>query len=189
MRLFSAPEEAPSSSDTLFTTGLAEASVTSKPLLSLENCESSSRIRAFLRLSRIATDDTIRQHLNEIGPSQCDQYFEQTILPQWRARSEAIQFCSKYAKSLRAEAQSKETTLHEDYDLRIDPYAAKNARDYLDDQYARCVSVENWVANETNVESIIREQTASVLSDKCYYKDWLSAFKTAAREPSFTSDS
>ncbi|GEQ72769.1 hypothetical protein JCM33374_g6457 [Metschnikowia sp. JCM 33374] len=164
----------------LYTHAKDESSSAPTQLLTPENCESSSRIRAFLRLSRIATDDSIIQHLNEIGPSQCEKYFNQTILPQWRARADAIHYCSGYAKSLRNEAQSKETTINQDYDLRIDPYALKNAHDFLDRQYSRCVSVENWVANEANVETILHEQTASVLSDKCYYKDWLQAFKSAS---------
>lgn len=152
-------------------------------LLTSENCESNSRIRAFLRLSRIATDDSIIQHLNEIKVSQCDKYFSQNILPQWKARAEAIQYCSGYAKSLREEVKSKQTTIGEDYDLRTDPYALKDAQDVLDKQYSRCAAVENWVTNESNVESIIRDQTASVLSDKCYFKDWLQDFKKATGSP------
>lgn len=152
-------------------------------LLTPENCESSSRIRAFLRLSRIATDDSIRQHLNEIDPSQCDAYFTKNILPQWRARSDVIQYCSSYAKTLRAEADSVKTTIRDDYDLRVDPYASKNAHELLENRYSRCVSVENWVANETSIDLILQEQTASVLSDKCYHKDWVDAFKVAAGSP------
>ncbi|OBA19250.1 hypothetical protein METBIDRAFT_33448 [Metschnikowia bicuspidata var. bicuspidata NRRL YB-4993] len=153
----------------------------SSSLLTPENCESSSRIRAFLRLSRIASDDTIRQHLNEINTTDCDRYFAEEIVPQWQARSEAILFCAEFARGLRTEAKSKESTINENYDLRVDPYALKNAHEILDNQYSRCVSVENWVANEANVESIVREQTAKVFSEKCYYKDWLKAFRSVTR--------
>lgn len=150
-------------------------------LLTPQNCESSSRIRAFLRLSRIATDDTIRQHLNEINPKLCDDYFHRRILPQWIARAEAIQYCSDFAHDLREKTESQKTQVHGNYDLRIDPYALKDENDRLEMQFSRCQSIENWVKNELGVESIIKEQTANVLSDKCYYKDWLAEFKIALR--------
>lgn len=148
-------------------------------LLTPENCESSSRIRAFLRLSRIATDDTIRQHLNEINPKQCDDYFQRKILPQWVARAEAIQFCSDFALDLRSRTESQQVEVHGNYDLRIDPYALKDENDRLEKQFLQCSNIENWVANEQQVETIIQEQTASVLNDKCYYKDWLGEFMLA----------
>lgn len=159
----------------------AEAQKAPVSLLTPENCESSSRIRAFLRLSRIATDDTIRQHLNEINPKQCDDYFNRRILPQWVARAEAIQYCSDFAWDLRSKTESQQMEVHGNYDLRIDPYALKDENDQLEKQFSRCVTIENWVANELGVETIIKEQTASVLNDKCYYKDWLAEFKLAFR--------
>lgn len=151
-------------------------------LLTPENCQSSSRLRAFLLLSRIAADDTIRQHLNEINLKQCDSYFTRTILPQWIAREEAIAYCSEYAKHLRTETESEKVGVSGNYDLRIDPYALKDANDRLDRQFSRCSNIENWVANERSVESIIKEQTVNVLNDKCYYKDWLAEFKQALRK-------
>lgn len=146
-------------------------------LLKPESCESSSRIRAFLRLSRIATDDTIRQHLNEIPRSKCDEYFNRKIVPQWRARSEVITFCSNYAKEIRLKVELRKAEAHNDHDLRIDPYALKNELSQLEEQTSKCTTIENWIHNESGVEAIIRAQTADVLNDKCYYKDWLAAFK------------
>lgn len=150
-------------------------------LLTPDNCRNSSRIRAFLRLSRIATDDTIRQHLNELTPGQCNTYFQQKIVPQWIARAEAVDYCERYASSLRLQTEEQRSTASEQYDLRIDPYALKDAHDTLDRQFAECVAIENWVKNERGVEAIIHEQTASVLNDKCYYRDWLADFKKVAK--------
>lgn len=147
-------------------------------LLTPENCESSSRIRAFLRLSRIATDDTIRQHLNETPINKCDEYFNRKIAPQWRARSEVISFCSEYAKGIRETIETHKSEAHKNVDLRIDPYALKNEIERLDQQTTKCTTIENWIQNESGVEKIIREQTASVFNDKCYYKDWLDTFKS-----------
>lgn len=150
-------------------------------LLTPANCESSSRIRAFLRLSRIATDDTIRQHLNETPSSKCDEYFNRKIAPQWRARSEVITFCSNYAKEIREKVETQRSEVHNDVDLRIDPYALKNEMERLEQQTSKCTSIENWIQNESGVETIVREQTASVLNDKCYYKDWLAEFRSVTR--------
>lgn len=155
----------------------AVASSTPAALLSAENCEASSRIRAFLRLSRIATDDTIRQHLNETPRSQCDAYFRNKIAPQWKARSEVITFCSQYVKGMKEKLEVQKLEIHNDIDLRVNPYALKDEIDRLDQQTSQCTAIENWVRNESGVEMIIREQTASVLNDKCYYKNWLEEFK------------
>lgn len=151
------------------------------PELKHDSCVSNSRIRAFLRLSRIATDDTIKQHLNEIKVSQCDSFFFENIAPQWQARSDVIMFCDKFAKTLRAEANLKRVTTNNDYDLRTDPYALRNAHDIIDSQSSRCAEIEHWVSNEEHIESIIREQTANVLSDKCHFKDWLQEFEAISR--------
>lgn len=145
-------------------------------LLTPENCESSSRIRAFLHLSRIATDDTIRQHLNEVNLRDCDSYFSRKIVPQWRARADAIAYCSNYAKKLREDTESS-ISGEKNYDLRVNPYALKDEKDRLDRQYATCTTVENWVRNEEIVEKIIHEQTTGILNDRCYYKDWLAEFR------------
>lgn len=150
-------------------------------LLTAENCDSSSRIRAFLRLSRIATDDTIRQHLNETPLNECDEYFSRKIAPQWRARSEVITFCSNYAKGMRQKIETQKSEVHNAVDLRIDPYALKDEIVRLEQQTSKCTAIENWTHNEARVETIIREQTASVLNDKCHYNDWLAAFRDVAR--------
>lgn len=150
-------------------------------LLTPENCHSSSRIRAFLRLSRIATDDTIRQHLNEIKLNQCDSYAAQKIFPQWKARAAAIQFCTAYSLKLRKETIAGKTqndsNASTEFDLRLDPYAYKSYRLQIENQFAKCDAIDNWVHNENTIEKIVREQTAEVLNDKCYYKDWIAEFR------------
>lgn len=160
---------------------MQKSETTPKQLFSLESCQSSSRIRAFLRLSRIATDDSIRQHLNEIHPKSCETYFATKIVAQWKARQELIQYCSSQAKQLRDHTDSQESSAQNpDFDLRLDPYAFKEYQQKLNSQYTMCQTIENWVENEKGVESIIREQTAKVLNDKCYYQDWLAQFQKLA---------
>lgn len=166
-------------SDFFYKKSPTQLTVTPAELLTTANCENSSRIRAFLRLSRIATDDTISQHLNETKLTECDSYFNKKIVPQWQARAHAIQFCSDYARKLEQEvAASKPNPA--DYDLRTNPYAMKDDLEKLEQQNARRVTIENWVQNEKNVERIIREETIKIFNDKCYYKDWLKQFEEVA---------
>ncbi|KAK6202573.1 caffeine-induced death protein 2 [Scheffersomyces amazonensis] len=160
-------------------------SVAPVELLTADNCNSSTRIRAFLRLSRIATDDTIRQHLNSIKTNkECDEYFHAKIVPQWKARSEVITFCDNYITDLRNQTVSEiqqrghpDEIKESDFNLRLDPYALKSYKQKIEDQFAQCDRIEAWVRNEQSVETIIREQTDQVLKNKCYYKDWLVEFK------------
>lgn len=163
-------------------------------LLTPESCISSSRIRAFLKRSRNLTDDTIRPHLNEIEKSKCSQYFEEEIVPQWRVRGEIIDYCSKYSQELRDHtSQGKTVTatklsydlpnaeeMTDKFDLRTDPYAYKSYQRRIDEQYTQCDALDNWTQNEKTVEQIIRQQTVEVLNDKCFYQDWMQAFKRAS---------
>ncbi|GBL50899.1 hypothetical protein ACI3LY_000528 [Candidozyma auris] len=168
-------------SDFFYKKPSTQVSVAPVELLTSANCDDSSRIRAFLRLSRIATDDTISQHLNELKPEECDAYFNKKIVPQWQARAHAIQFCSDYAKRLEEEvAASKPNPAN--YDLRTNPYAMKDDLDKLEMQNAHRRTIENWVSNEQNVEKIIREETIKIFNNKCYYKDWLKQFKETISE-------
>ncbi|KAK6464895.1 caffeine-induced death protein 2-domain-containing protein [Scheffersomyces coipomensis] len=165
-------------------------SVLPQELLSVESCNSSTRIRAFLRLSRIATDDTIRQHLNSIKTNkECDEYFQKKIVPQWKARTDVIEFCSNYVTRLRLETEQEierrghpNEIANTDFNLRQDPYALKNYKQKIDDQFAQCDRIQLWVNNESSIESIIREETAYVFNDKCYFKDWYRAYLDSARK-------
>lgn len=167
-------------------------SVVPETLLTPENCLSSSRIRAFLRLSRIATDDTIRQHLNDKSNTDCQKYFDKKIIPQWNARTAAIMYCSNYAtelrqKTLHALAVSEQpgasstpaTTSSEpdgSFNLRLDPYALRNYTEKLKEHFLTCDLIDNWVQNENTIEGIVREGTVEVLNEKCFYRDWMKKF-------------
>lgn len=144
------------------------------------NCRDSQRLRGFLRLSRIATDDTIRTHLNEIKRGDCDLYFQKTILDQWNARARLIEYCNTYAKTLRREI-SMDNQQSPEFDLRLDPYAQINHKNDIHQKYAQAETIENWVENEKSVELILREQSVKVLNEKCYYKDWLQEFNDASK--------
>lgn len=145
-------------------------------LLSESNCVDSTRIRAFLRLSRIATDDTIKTHLNEINRSQCDSYFQTHIVPQWNARSKLIQYCKDYSHRLRSDIHETELGPAKEFDLRLDPYALKEYEQAKQQKFSQIETIDNWVENEQMVESIVRQQTHNTFNDKCYFKDWLGYF-------------
>lgn len=144
-------------------------------LFSAESCSNSSRIRDFLRFSRSNSDDIIRQSLNRLDTNlQCDKYFKETIIPQWNARSSLIDYCSSYSAELRAKTENSAslTDPNTEYDLRKDPYALRDNTEKINQQFAECLNIDNWVNNENTVESIVREQTISTLNQKCYHKDW-----------------
>ncbi|RCK58179.1 Mitochondrial intermembrane space cysteine motif-containing protein MIX23 [Candida viswanathii] len=164
-------------------------------LLTPEGCVSSSRIRAFLKRSRQFTDDTIRPHLNEIAKSDCSRYFQEEIAPQWKLRGEIIDYCSKYSQELRQKTSQGKTVenattlsynldnadeVTKKFDLRTDPYAYKTYQKNLEEQYRNCDALDNWTHNEATVEKIIREHTIEVLNDRCFYQDWMQAFRKAA---------
>ncbi|CAH2351697.1 hypothetical protein CLIB1423_04S03928 [[Candida] railenensis] len=149
-----------------------------------ENCQSPARIKSFLRLSRFATDDTIREHING-DSNHCDHYFQTKIVPQWNLRSKLIQYCSDYAIELHQTTQLDKIHVELDpsnLDVRLDPYAVKSYNDKFEDRFAQSNGIRNWTQNELTVESIVRDQTVSVLNDKCSYKDWMGQFKEAQRE-------
>lgn len=157
-------------------------------LLSTQNCISQTRIRSFLRLSRFATDDTIREHIDG-NRAQCGDYFRTTVVPQWQARSRLIEYCQDYAHQLEVEiaavagagAGAGAGASDVAFDLRRDPYAAKDHQRQIDNQSAIKTTIANWTANELQIEAIVREQTVDVLNDKCEFKDWMAEFRRASR--------
>lgn len=144
-------------------------------LLTEANCVDSSRIRAFLSISRLSTDDSINTHLDGITNDNCDKYFKQVMLPQWDMRNKVIGFCGDYASRLRKEIHEEKKDTPQ-FDLRLDPYALKNHQQKIEEKYQKVETIENWVTNEQSVESIIHERSVTVLNQKCYYKDWYKQF-------------
>lgn len=146
------------------------------------NCLDSSRIRAFLRLSRFATDDSLKPHLNDLRNNQCESYFSQTIAPEWVKRASLIQYCENYAESLRKEVQDNSSASpQKEFDLRTDPYALKTYQDHLKEKYSTIETIENWTRNELAIESILKEQTVDTFKEKCAYKDWFQVFKDLSK--------
>lgn len=154
----------------------------SSTLFTSENCHSNTRIRAFLRLSRLASDDTIKEHLNETTPEKCADFFSDQLLPHWQARAKLIQFCSDEAAALRRNVKLEESTLSTNIDLTIDPYAVKDAKQKLQERYSESEAIENWVNNEQSVETIIQKHSVDVLNQRCMYRDWLLDFHIAVNQ-------
>ncbi|RKP30596.1 hypothetical protein METBISCDRAFT_23140 [Metschnikowia bicuspidata] len=162
----------------------------SQELYTYRNCHSSSRIRAFLHLSRLASDDSIKEHLNETPPYKCTEFVQQNLLPHWKARTDLIDYCYGEAATISKNIKSETTTIGasagtdtklDQVDLRIDPYAVKDANERTQRVFAECEEIMNWVANERQVDNIVRQHTFDVLNRKCYYHDWLREFKNATK--------
>lgn len=183
--MFSKPQSNPSKSP-------IRPSSVPESLLSGDNCTDSSRIRAFLRLSRISTDDSIKTHLNEINSSQCDSYFRDIIVPEWNTRASVIQFCKNHSHKLKQEIEqtgarpssdsSSDSNGNREFDLRLDPYAMKEFEQSKEAKYSKINTIDNWVENEDMVESIVKEQTQNAFNDRCYYKNWLTYFDQLTKD-------
>lgn len=130
-------------------------------LLTPQNCVSPVRIKEFLRNSRALSDDTVREHANGHGT----KYFEEHIAPEWANREKVVDYCANYAQKLR-KGISLDDDKMPDFDLRVDPYAVQNYKQKMREKFDTCDSIDNWVANERRVESIIRETTLEAVTPR-----------------------
>lgn len=146
-------------------------------LLTPQNCIAPSRVKAFLVASRSISDDSIRQHLNERNVKKdCNTYFKDTIVPQWKVRGDVINYCEQYAQEQRLSIVAVKEE-NQEFNLRLDPYALRNHQDEVQERFNQLDSIDQWVKNEQLVEVIIRDQTSDVLNDKCFYDDWVTKFR------------
>lgn len=108
----------------------AEPIIESQPVrlhsLSRDACITPKGVRSFLKLSRLSTDDVLKQQLNnklnhhestysnhrKEKSSICNEFIESSILPAWEARSNAIEFCHKEAVNFRQEIKSEENQIN-----------------------------------------------------------------------------
>ncbi|KAI0464725.1 hypothetical protein LJB42_002348 [Komagataella kurtzmanii] len=152
--------------------------------LSRDACLTPKGVRSFLKLSRLSTDDVLKQQLNnklnhhestysnrkKEKSSICNVFFESSILPAWEARSNAIEFCHKEAVKFRQEIKSEESQINrrnELVDTRIDPYALRDLQQELEEKYLQVDQLLNWVNNEKTIEQIVRSRSIGMLQDTC----------------------
>ncbi|CAI5760798.1 unnamed protein product [Candida verbasci] len=148
-------------------------------LLTPNNCISPIRIKRFLEYSRHLTDDSIKPHLNEISLKNCQSYFENEIIPQWKLRSQVLHYCKDFTNNLKHTDEQIKLDYNQ-FDLRTNPYAYKDYQKSQNEKNELYNNITRWVKNEETIENIIRDQTIQVLNDKCLYQDWFKLFKKIA---------
>ncbi|KAF2018799.1 hypothetical protein BU24DRAFT_488867 [Aaosphaeria arxii CBS 175.79] len=159
-------------------------------------CFNQTALRDFLRLSRSTIDDSITQNLNALltpgatpwNPSSvstrqtshpatlrtipgesCNKFKEQVLFPNWKIRSDVLDYCSGVATSPDPDDPDSVLRLVEDHkarervvDERLDPYSGR----YFPRE-ARTESLAMLMRNERAVEKIIRSRTWSLIGERC----------------------
>ncbi|CAN6603322.1 hypothetical protein TRVA0_002S02520 [Trichomonascus vanleenenianus] len=127
-------------------------------------CYSATAIRAFLRYSRKRSDDNLHNTLPRTG--SCADHITKELFPAWYSRDVLIEYCSKVAevKKEQLEMKSSEEVVGKRIDPRLDPYGA---RDFDRVPPAAEESIRTWVQAERNVETIVRQNSADLLAEKC----------------------
>ncbi|KAH3661389.1 hypothetical protein OGAPHI_006796 [Ogataea philodendri] len=162
-----------------------ERNIPIPPASSQEMCTGSTRsLNDFLRISRTLIDDKLRTRLNSIlnhhetqsrgsilpRSESCQQFVDELLLPQWRARTSRIQFCLNHASELVKEVETKEVQLDEEERnrlTRVDPYALKDLTRDLREKREVAEQIRNRYQNELEIEEIIEGRSKSLIKDLC----------------------
>ncbi|CDK25230.1 unnamed protein product [Kuraishia capsulata CBS 1993] len=154
------------------------------PSASKETCLSPKGVRSFLNLSRLATDDVIRQRLNGLLQNThnlsghgkeanknalCKSFINDLLLPSWKARLQAIEYCSSVEREMRLEieASHREVSNKKLVEPKLDPYAARDALEEVNQQFEGVDRFRGWLENESQVETIVRNRTIGIMQDSC----------------------
>lgn len=130
------------------------------------NCISQRAIKAFLKSSRKFSDDSLPTHLPR--SRSCGELVTTVLFPAWSERDEILDYCDQVADNISSQEASSSSTNSEvtmsSIDPRIDAYGARDAGKVPEGVGEQ---IKTWVANEHVVEAIIRDNSASILADKC----------------------
>lgn len=157
------------------------------PQLTRDTCLSQKGIRSFLKLSRFASDDTLKQHLNNVLDRRdrsslrseskqkvCSSFVEEYLLPHWDTRLATIEFCDNEAKLLKKEIDLRVVREpKKEVDPRLDPYYERSSEDKISQPYYNYNKLVEWVENEKEIEKIVQERSIEVISDRCSLNDTL----------------
>ncbi|ODV63852.1 Mix23p ASCRUDRAFT_21315, partial [Ascoidea rubescens DSM 1968] len=153
--------------------------------LNRETCLSAKGVRTFLKLSRLGSDDILRQRLNSVidksrnieGGKEaiCEGFVRDIIYPAWKSRERAIEYCSEEVKTMGREIEEEEKKTggkrgdeEHEYNLRIDPYAERDGIRMDKKKYETIDNLSNWLNNETLIEGIVRDRSLEILGDTCF---------------------
>ncbi|KGK36944.1 hypothetical protein JL09_g3908 [Pichia kudriavzevii] len=171
--------------------------VPQQPDLSPEICiKDSKSLQAFLRLSRYAVDDNMTTISNSVlnhremnknsvfkfgsgssDGSPCDEFLKTLVYPEWKKRSQVIQYCRDVVANVNAKdsienSQFAKLSQEEKNEMmRIDPYTYKNLeREYMN-KHRKILELQQYYRNEEEVEKIVTDKSANIITQLCKFKD------------------
>lgn len=149
----------------------------------------------FLRISRVAVDDTIGQNLNalvtpsatpfdphsteqrqprpigrrQIDSAACNEFREKVLFPSWQMRSDVLSYCAGVATS--PDPNDPDNMLRQVEDLRARERVVDERLDPYSARYfpqdTRTEALANLIRNEGMVETIIRRKTWETIGERC----------------------
>lgn len=140
-----------------------------------ERCINPVLVDNFFRFLRHGSDDVLKQKLNNFklsggNENRCDYLLTKVLYPNWKIRNDIIAFCEGELASMKQElSENSEDTSNMAPVLseRLDPYSVKDRASEMESRFKDVKSLENWVSNQKDVESIIQIRTSSLLGESC----------------------
>lgn len=147
--------------------------------LTRHQCIEPSLLDSFLRTLRHQSDDTIKAKINNYTRSGstnveklelCNTFVKEELYPNWEVRHKAIKFCEQQANKMKIELVDKHLDRPDkkEYNLRLDPYAEKAAKEEYESHFKDLDNVTQWVENNKMVESILQNTSDSILKQRCH---------------------
>ena len=146
--------------------------------LTRQQCIEPSLLDSFLRTLRHQSDDIIKSKINNYtrcGSTNdeklelCNNFVKEELYPNWEVRYKAIRFCEQQAEKMKIELVNKypERPDKKEYNLRLDPYAEKAAKEEYESHFKDLDNVTQWIENNKMVESILQNTSNSILNQRC----------------------
>lgn len=146
--------------------------------LTRQRCIDPTLIDSFLMQLRHQSDDIIKSKINNYTKSGstnneklelCDTFVKRELYPNWKIRHEAINFCEQQAEHMKVDLANKYPARFEskEYNLRIDPYAERAAKEEYESHFKDLDTLTQWVENNKMIESILQSTSDSILKQRC----------------------
>ncbi|AAS51415.1 ACR189Cp [Eremothecium gossypii ATCC 10895] len=141
-----------------------------------DGCVNPSLIESFLRELRRTTDNVVNQRTNDLqnAPAQelgarCVDYVGSTLLPAWHIRGQVIDFCATQASQIRASLQlgGDESHVPAAVDPTVNPYVTVEEQERHRARLGDVMKMENWVANQREIERILQRTTLARVNSVC----------------------
>ncbi|KAL8831128.1 MAG: hypothetical protein Q9170_005430 [Blastenia crenularia] len=172
---------------------LRMSQASNKPNLTPQFCFNETALRDFLRLSRVAIDDSIIQNLNAlitpaqagfdpsstaerqiqtlrrrpIDPEACQGFKNNALFQSWQTRSDVLSYCAGVAVNpADPDLILREAESAKDRERVVDERLDPYSGRFFPRE-ARTESLASLIRNERGVEGIIRARTWGLVTERC----------------------